>query len=117
MENRLWLRLPPLPGKRRCAPIGRRSFRRRRRYVVTVAHSPEPLQLKAADLRELQAYLRAEHPNKPIASIRDERGNLAGSPQAATRVDQGRWRLVVKLAPVEALGLGALGYGLSWLLE
>ncbi len=114
MENRLPLRLPPLLGDRRCAPRLRLPLRRRRRYVVTFEHGAEPLRLKAADLREVCAYLRAEHPNKHVASIRDELGNLAGCPPPLiTRVDARRLRLVILLAPV---GLAAAGYGLSWLL-
>jgi hypothetical protein len=114
METRLRLRLPPLPGKRRCAPIDLRSpLRRRRRYIVTFEHGVEPLRLKAADFRELRSYLRAEHPNKHIASIRDEFGNLAGCPPTTTSVGAGRWRLVMTLASV---GLAGFGYGLSWLL-
>ena len=113
MENRLRRRLPPLPGKRRCAPTLGSPLTRRRRYIVTFEHSAEPLQLKAADLRELRAYLRIEHPTRHIASIRDELGNLAGSAPTTTRVDARRWRLVITLAPV---GLAGFGYGLSWLL-
>jgi hypothetical protein len=116
MENRLRLQLLPLRA-RRCAPLDlRMPLRRRRHYVVTFEHGAEPLRLKAADLRELRAYLRAEHPNRHIASIRDELGNLAGSPPATTRVDAARWRPVLTFMTVDALGLGALGYGLSSLL-
>jgi hypothetical protein len=83
---------------------------------VTFEHSAEPLRLKAADLREVRAYLRSEHPNKHIASIRDELGNLAGCPPAITRADSGhRPRLVMALAPA-LLAFAAVGYGLSWLL-
>ena len=114
MENRLQLRLPPLLGDRRCAPTLRSPLRRRRTYVVTFEHCAEPLRLRAADLREVRAYLRSEHPNRHIVSIRDELGNLAGSPPATTRADpRRRPRLVLALAP--AL-LAAAGYGLSWLL-
>ena len=92
----------------------RPPLRRRRNYIVTFEHRAEPLRLKAADLRELRALLRAEHPTKHITSIKDELGNLAGCPPATTRVDSGhRPRLVMALAP--AL-LAAAGYGLSWLL-
>jgi hypothetical protein len=86
-------------------------LKRRRRYVVTFEQGAQPLQLKAADLRGVRAYLRSAHPNKHIVSIRDELGNLAGSPPATTRI--GRRRLVMTLLPVV---LAAFGYGLSWLV-
>jgi hypothetical protein len=108
MENRLRLRLRPLLGKRRCAPIELRSrLRRRRRYVVTFELSAEPLVLKAANLGEVRAHVAAEHPTRHIASIRDEFGNLAGCPPATTSVGAGRRRLVLMLAPV---WLGAVSY-------
>src|SRR5436190_11868067 len=40
-------------------------LRRRQWYVVTFEHGAEPLRLKAAGLREVRAYLRAEYPDKP----------------------------------------------------
>jgi hypothetical protein len=113
MENRLRLRLSPFSGKRRCAPTLRSPLRRRRRYVVTFEHGAEPLRLKAADLREVRAYLRLEQANRHIASIRDELGNLAGCPPTTARIGAGRRRLVMTLLPVI---LAAAGYGLSWLL-
>jgi hypothetical protein len=113
MENRLQLRLPPLLGERRCAPTLWSPLRRRRRYIVTFEHGAEPLRVKAADLREVRAYLRSAHPNKHIVSIRDELGNLAGSPPATTRIGAGCRRLMMTLLPVV---LAAFGYGLSWLL-
>ena len=114
MENRVRLRLPlpPLLEIRRCAHTMRSPLRRRRRYVVTFEHGAEPLWVRAANLRELRAYLRAVHPTRHIASIRDELGNLAGLPPAPTRVSAGHRRLVI-LAPI---GLAAVGYALSWLL-
>ena len=90
----------------------RSPLRRRRRYVVTFEHGAEQLRLRAANLRELRGYLRAVHPTRHIASIRDELGNLAGLPPAPTRVSAGHRRLVI-LAPI---GLAAVGYALSWLL-
>lgn len=114
MENRLRLRNMPLQ-ERRCAPtIGHRwlSFRRRRPYAVRFEHSREPLQVRAADLRELRAYLRANHPGRPIVSIRDWQGNLAGAPPVAAAASAGRWQAVVTVA----VGLGAFCYGLTWLL-
>ena len=113
MRNQLWLRLPL--RERRCAPTEHRwrSLRRRRPYVVTFEHVREPLRVRAVDLRELRAYLQTSHPGKPIVSIRDEHGNLAGAPPVpATYGAAAPWQVAFTLT----LALGALGYGLSWLL-
>jgi len=47
---------------------------------LTFEHGAQPLQVKAADLREVRAYLRSAHPKRHIVSIGDELGNLAGFP-------------------------------------
>ena len=113
MKNQLRLRLPL--RERRCTPTEhpRRSLRRRRPYVVTFEHVREPLHVRAVDLRELRAYLQTSDPGKPIVSIRDEHGNLAGAPPVpATYGAAAPWQVAFTLT----LALGALGYGLSWLL-
>ena len=92
------------------------ALRRRRTYVVRFEHSDESLQFRAANLRELRAYLRAEYPHEQIVSVRDECGNLAGSPPPAARVDAARRRPLLSLTAVAALALSGLGYSLSWLL-
>jgi hypothetical protein len=92
------------------------ALRRRRTYLVRFEHSDEPLQLRAANLRELRASLRAEYPREHIVSVRDERGNLAGSPPAAARVDAAPRPPLLTLTAAAALALGGLGYSLSWLL-
>ena len=114
MRNQLRLRLPL--QDRRCAPTHRpsRSLRRRRPYVVTFEHVRDPLRVRATDLRDLQLYLRATHPTEAIVSIRDEHGNLAGRPPAVSTAGGHHLQLVLTLTL--AVALGAVSYGLSFLL-
>lgn len=113
MRNHLRLRLPL--RERRCAPTGHRwrPLRRQRPYVVTFEHIREPLRLRAADFRELRAYLQARHSGKRIVSIRDEHGRLAGTPPVPLAGGGARpWQAALILAPT----LGGVAYGVSWLL-